>query len=72
MKGDYKKAIEYYQTAVQYDQNLWQSYTNMANIYYNHGEYKLAEENILRAIEINSNYAPLKESLGNIREKEGR
>ena len=44
-------AVENYQKALSINPQLWQSYQNLAAIYFNQGQYDLADENIKKAIE---------------------
>lgn len=69
LKGDSKNALLNYMKAVEHDPRLWQSYTNIAAIYYTQERYDLAEKYILKALEIKPGYKPLVESLNNLRSR---
>ena len=54
--GNAEEAILNYQRAVSYNPGLWQSYQNLAAIYYRQGKAALAKEYLGKAAEIKSGY----------------
>ncbi len=54
-QGNYEKAIEEFQTAIQLKPNYGDAYHNLGNVYYAIGEDKLAIENYQKAISLNPN-----------------
>jgi len=49
--GKIEEALEAYQRAIEYDGDFGRAYAGLAVVYYNRGEYQLAEENFLKAME---------------------
>ena len=61
--GQLEAAVENYKKALSINPNLWQSYQNMAAIYFNAEQFDLALENIKKALEINPNDENLKQNV---------
>ena len=49
--GKDEEAIEFYRKAIEHDGNFGRAYAGLAVMYYNRGEFHLAEENFLKAME---------------------
>ena len=56
-------AIENYQKALSINPKLWQSYQNLAQIYFNAGDFQKALENMKKALEIDPQNPQLQNNL---------
>lgn len=55
-KGDIKKALEYYNEALNFSKNKEIEYTLIGTIYYNENDFEKAIKYYNKAIEVNDNY----------------
>jgi len=65
--GNFDKAIELFNQAVELDPNYAESYNNLGFTYYKKGKYKRAEQFFSKALEIDPNFDKAKSNLNTIR-----